>query len=198
METLVEERGELIVKTRIQRGNCWPSWFPNLSVRSLQTTYFDSLWTSDDIAATLDVLVSHPDVRRVVQRELDQLQPESQMFVDPLSAAVVLGALVVFLQTKFDAEFSRKDGKASFKVVVKREAASDKVVEKVIDSVRNVIFAEQLRQPGRSGRFGPCPSSSEGMAGGQLTPQITGCFLSTNCPTPTDTWRAMDSSARSS
>ena len=141
METLVEERGELIVKDEDSARELLAELVskPERSITADDVLRL-SVDIEDDIAATLDVLVSHPDVRRVVQRELDQLQPESQMFVDPVSAAVVLGALVVFLQTKFDAEFSRKDGKASFKVVVKREAASDKVVEKVIDSVRNVIL----------------------------------------------------------
>ena len=141
METLVEERGELIVKDEDSARELLAELVskPERSITADDVLRL-SVDIEDDIAATLDVLVSHPDVRRVVQRELDQLQPESQMFVDPVSAAVVLGALVVFLQTKFDAEFSRKDGKASFEVAVKREAASDKVVEKVIDSVRNVIL----------------------------------------------------------
>ena len=141
METLVEERGELIVKDEDSARELLAELVskPERSITADDVLRL-SVDIEDDIAATLDVLVSHPDVRRVVQRELDQLQPESQMFVDPVSAAVVLGALVVFLQTKFDAEFSRKDGKASFEVVVKREAASDKVVEKVIDSVRNLIL----------------------------------------------------------
>lgn len=91
------------------------------------------------VVSTLALLASDPDVGPTVAEELDQLQPESQMFVDPVTAAVVLGALVIFLQTKFDAKLSRRDGKTDFHVAVKREAASDELVGKVIAAVRAVV-----------------------------------------------------------
>jgi hypothetical protein len=91
------------------------------------------------VASTLALLASDPDVGPLVRLELDRLQPESQMFVDPITAAVVLGALVIFLQTKFDAKISRKDGRTEFHLAVKREAASDELVGKVIDAVRGVV-----------------------------------------------------------
>lgn len=86
----------------------------------------------------LTLLDADPETSGVVQEALDELPDETQMFVDPITAAVVLGALVAFLQTKVDLKISRKDGKTEFEFAVAKKATSDRLVTKVIEAIKNV------------------------------------------------------------
>ena len=86
----------------------------------------------------LDLLANDDETTPVVREALDELPEETQMFVDPITAAVVLGALVAFLQTKVDLKISRKDGKTEFEFAVRKKPTSDRLVSRVIEAIRNV------------------------------------------------------------
>ncbi len=89
---------------------------------------------------TLDMLVGDAQTAPIVAEELDQLPPESQMFADPVTAALVLGVLIAFLQTKFDVAVSRKDGKLDFSFSASKAAASDEVIAQVVAEVGGVVI----------------------------------------------------------
>ncbi|WP_328993942.1 hypothetical protein OG394_06165 [Kribbella sp. NBC_01245] len=91
------------------------------------------------VRAALTLLVEDSETAPVVEESLTRLPDETQMFADPVTAALVLGVLVAFLQTKFDVKVSRKDGKVDFDFSVGKEAASDETVAKVVDAVRGVV-----------------------------------------------------------
>lgn len=86
----------------------------------------------------LALLADDEETAGVVSEAVDELPEETQMFVDPITAAVVLGALVAFLQTKVDFKISRKDGKTEFEFAVAKKATSDRLVTRVIEAVKNV------------------------------------------------------------
>lgn len=90
------------------------------------------------IRDVLDLLANDDETAPVVREALDELPEETQMFVDPITAAVVLGALVAFLQTKVDFKISRKDGKTEFEFAVAKKATSDRLISRVIEAIRNV------------------------------------------------------------
>jgi hypothetical protein len=91
------------------------------------------------VHATLALLAADPRTAPLVEAMLDQLADETQMFADPVTAALVLGALVAFLQTKFDVHVSRKEGKVEFEFAIGKDATSDEIVGKVADAVRGVV-----------------------------------------------------------
>jgi hypothetical protein len=86
----------------------------------------------------LDLLVNDDETALVVWEALDELPEETQMSVDPITAAVVLGALVAFLQTKVNFKISRKDGKVEFEFAVAKKATSERLLSRVIEAIRNV------------------------------------------------------------
>jgi hypothetical protein len=92
------------------------------------------------VRATLRLLAEDPDTARLVEDTLARLPESTQMFVDPITAAVVLGVLVAFLQTKFSVKVSQKDGRTEFEASIAKDATSDQTVEKVIDAVRAVAL----------------------------------------------------------
>jgi len=59
------------------------------------------------VRRTFGMLAEDPLSRGLIESRLGQLPDEEQMFADPVTAALVLAALVAFLQTKFDISISR-------------------------------------------------------------------------------------------
>jgi hypothetical protein len=92
------------------------------------------------VRATLRLLAEDPDTAGLVEDTLDRLPESTQMFADPITAAVVLGVLVAFLQTKFSVKISHKDGRTEFEAAVAKDATSDETIEKVIDAVRAAVL----------------------------------------------------------
>jgi hypothetical protein len=91
------------------------------------------------VRATLALLAEDAETAPVVDDVLAQLPADTQMFADPITAALVLGVLVAFLQTKLDVKVRRKNGKVDFEFTLAKEAASDETVAKVVDAVRGVV-----------------------------------------------------------
>lgn len=92
------------------------------------------------IRGTLSMLAQDPQTAGVVESALEDLPEETQMFADPVTAAVVLGVLVAFLQTKFDLRIRRKDGRVDFEFALSKKATSDKTVGKVVEAVRGATI----------------------------------------------------------
>jgi hypothetical protein len=74
-------------------------------------------------------------------RELVANPPEdAQMSVELLLAsAVILGALVTLLQTKFNLRISRKGGQTDFELEVAKEAADPAVIKSTVQAVTTVV-----------------------------------------------------------
>lgn len=89
------------------------------------------------IHATLTLLADDPTTTDLVRDTLDTLPEDTQMFADPVTAAVILGALVAFLQTRFDLRIARKAGKTEFSFTLAKKAATDRTVAKVVEAVQN-------------------------------------------------------------
>ena len=92
------------------------------------------------VRATLRLLAEDPDTSRLVEDTLERLPKSTQMFADPITAAVVLGALVAFLQTKFSVKVSHKDGRTELEASVSKNATSDETIGKVVDAVRATVL----------------------------------------------------------
>jgi hypothetical protein len=86
----------------------------------------------------LALLAEDCETGAVVREALDDLPEETQMFAEPITAAIVLGVLVAFLQTKINFKISRRNGKTDFEFSLAKKASSDRLVGKVVDAVRNV------------------------------------------------------------
>lgn len=87
----------------------------------------------------LDLLANDDETAPVVRESLNELPEETQMFVDPITAAVVLGGLVAFLQTRFDIRISHKDGKTEFEFVLRKKPTSDRLVTRLIEAIHNAM-----------------------------------------------------------
>ena len=95
--------------------------------------------TEDPVEAVrraLLLVAADPTTAPLVSATLDALPDETQMFADPVTAAIVLAVLVAFLQTKFDLKVSRKSGKVDVELKVSKQSTSDETVAKVLDAVR--------------------------------------------------------------
>jgi hypothetical protein len=90
------------------------------------------------VRSVLLMLAQDPQTAARVASSLNTLPEETQMVVEPVTAALVLGALVAFLQTKFDVHIRRKDGKTDFSFSLSKKPASDETVGDVLDVVRRV------------------------------------------------------------
>ena len=60
------------------------------------------------------------------------------MLADPVTLAIVLGTLVIFLQTKFHFRVTRKGGRVDFELDVSRAAASQETITEVVKAVSGV------------------------------------------------------------
>lgn len=68
--------------------------------------------------------------------ELDKEDENEQLFVEPITAALILTTVVVFLQTKFTLDVDRKNGTTNVKMSISKDATGDDLISKVIASVR--------------------------------------------------------------
>ena len=60
-----------------------------------------------------------------------------------ISSAIVLGALISWLQTKLQLKVSRKEGKTDFEFELKKQGASNSVIKQVANVVKKAIFLNQ-------------------------------------------------------
>jgi hypothetical protein len=93
------------------------------------------------VRGTLLLLADDSSTAPDVESALADLQDETQMFADPVTAAVVLGALVAFLQTKVHASVVRKDGRIQFEFGVTKNATSNEAIVSVVEAVKAVTLA---------------------------------------------------------
>jgi hypothetical protein len=122
-----ESAYELLAAFISQRQECLPEQVLRPSTDTI--TY---------VRRTLGMLAEDPLSRSIIESRLRQLPDEEQMFADPVTAALVLAALVAFLQTKFDISITRKGGEVDFHFGLSKDAASDDVIEKVVTAVTKV------------------------------------------------------------
>jgi hypothetical protein len=88
------------------------------------------------VRRALVLLATDPGTADLVASSLESLPEETQMVIEPVTAALVLGVLVAFLQTKIDIKVSRKDGKTDFSFSLSKKATTDKTMGEVLDVVR--------------------------------------------------------------
>jgi len=98
---------------------------------------------ADPVAAgrrLLDHVLRDDDTTAIAQEVVTDPPIDDQMSVEvAASTAVVLGALVGWLQTKVDIRVSRKDGKTEFSFHVAKNAASPGVLKRLADVVFEII-----------------------------------------------------------
>ncbi|OKI24987.1 hypothetical protein A6A25_33920 [Saccharothrix sp. CB00851] len=98
---------------------------------------------ADPVAAgrrLLDHVLRDEDTAGIAREVLADPPTDDQMSVEvAASTAVVLGALVGWLQTKVDIKVSRKDGKTEFSFHVVKNAASPGLLKRLADVVAGII-----------------------------------------------------------
>jgi hypothetical protein len=88
----------------------------------------------------LETLWEDPQVRSAVEVELANPPSDSQKSPElALAGAVILGALISWLQTMIEIEGSRKDGKFDFSFKLKKRASGDKIVSAAARTVSRLI-----------------------------------------------------------
>jgi hypothetical protein len=139
MERLVDRVGELAVGDEDSARELVAAFLGQSgSAVAPDSVVRPSISLDTHVRSTLALLAYDPATAGDVRAALDELPDETQMFADPITAAVVLGALVAFLQTKMHASVARKDGRLEFAFSMSKQATSDETVAKVVDAVRAV------------------------------------------------------------
>jgi uncharacterized Tic20 family protein len=64
-----------------------------------------------------------------------------------ITAAVILGSLIAWLQTKVKIRISRKDGKTSLEFELPKATASVKLIKDVINPVCALLFGKPGKKP---------------------------------------------------
>jgi hypothetical protein len=123
-----EEASAAITALLQNNGGEWrdPSLYPEDQPRRsralLQLLLEDELLRSD-----IEALIVHPP-------------GDSQRSADlAISAAVILGGLIAWLQTKIDIRVTRKDGKTDFHFQVLKNKTSGNIIKDVVSTVTNVF-----------------------------------------------------------
>jgi hypothetical protein len=88
------------------------------------------------VERVLAMIAEDPDTADAVATSLETLPDETQMVVEPVTAALVLAAIVAFLQTKFEVRINRKDGKTEFSFSAAKKPTSSKTLGEIADVVR--------------------------------------------------------------
>jgi hypothetical protein len=88
----------------------------------------------------LSAAVQDPDTAGPAARLVEDPPTDDQLFVlGGLETIILIGALVTLLQTKGKVHVERKDGKVSFTVDVSKKAASNSLIEKVVDIANGLV-----------------------------------------------------------
>lgn len=91
--------------------------------------------------AMLDVLLDDPATAPKVRELLANPPLDSQMSVElAISSAIVLGAVITWLQTKVDLKVSRKGGKTDFTFALRKASTSNSLLKSVADAVKKALF----------------------------------------------------------
>ncbi|WP_406477829.1 hypothetical protein [Streptomyces sp. NBC_01615] len=105
----------------------------------------DSLLASEEQAITvgrnlLDGLASDPDTADTVGSILDDPPVDNRMVTDSLIvSAAVLGAIVAWLQTKFDLKVHRKNGKTEVSLEIEKKPASDSLIKQLATTLWSML-----------------------------------------------------------
>lgn len=96
-----------------------------------------------DLAARemLDLLLDDPATAPKVRELLAHPPRDSQMSVElAISSAIVLGAVITWLQTKVELKVNRKDGKTDFSFAMKKAGTSNSLLKTVAETVKKALF----------------------------------------------------------
>lgn len=85
------------------------------------------LWNDEDVKPKVEELVNHPPAGS--QRSAETA----------ITAAIMLGSLITWLQTKVDIQISRKDGKTSFKFRLLKEKSSEQLIKEVVNPISSIL-----------------------------------------------------------
>lgn len=95
---------------------------------------------SDQARTLLAVLAADPTTRDQVAELLANPPDDEQRSVElALAAAVVLGGLITWLQTKFEIEINRADGKTSFRFSARKDAVDKELIADTVKSVTKLV-----------------------------------------------------------
>lgn len=86
------------------------------------------LWNDDELRPKVDELLLNPPV---------DSQRSAEM---ALSAAVIIGGLITWLQTKIEIQITRQDGKTEFKFHFLKSKTSDNLVKDVVKPISNILL----------------------------------------------------------
>jgi len=88
----------------------------------------------------LDAAAQDPDTAGSAARLVEDPPTNDQLFVlGGLETVILLGGLVTLLQSKGKVHVERKDGKVNFSIDVSKKAASNALIEKIVD-IANGLF----------------------------------------------------------
>jgi hypothetical protein len=142
LDCLVERAGDLVVSDEDSARELVAAFVsaPDGPVRS-DAVVRPMVGLTTYVRGTLLLLADDPSTASDVESALNDLPEETQMFADPVTAAVVLGTLVAFLQTKVHASVTRKDGRIQFEFGLTKNATSDETIASVVEAVKAVTLA---------------------------------------------------------
>lgn len=90
--------------------------------------------------ALLELMLQDPETSPVVRALIDHPPDDEQRSVElALAGAVILGALVTWLQTKVEIAVHRKDGKTDFRFHVRKDGAGDSLIETIAKQVVGLL-----------------------------------------------------------
>jgi hypothetical protein len=88
----------------------------------------------------LKLLVDDEAARPKVERLVNFPPQDSQMSVEvAIAGAVILGAVITWLQTKINIQVTRKNGKTDFKFELHKDATDTEVIKNVSKSVTSLL-----------------------------------------------------------
>ena len=93
----------------------------------------------------LELLLNDEEVRPKAEQLLANPPKEEQMSLTlALAGAVILGALITWLQTKIELEISRKNGKTEFKFGMKKDATDPEIIKEVVKAIISLLGTTPL------------------------------------------------------
>lgn len=89
---------------------------------------------------TLSLFTEDPSTAPVAQAVVEEPPEDEQLVIETaILAAVVLGALVTWLQTKVHVSVKRADGKTSFEFSLDKDATDSATVKSIAESVAKLL-----------------------------------------------------------
>lgn len=100
----------------------------------------DGRLAGDSGRVLLNVMLEDPQTRTVIDPLLKDPPKDQQKSVEvAVSAAIILGGLIAWLQTKIDIQVTRSRGKTEFSFKLRKESTNPEIIKKVVSQVAEIL-----------------------------------------------------------